>query len=158
LHNLCTQLLIKQDNKSILDKIKNNEFIKTIANKYMNRKLIKSEDQTKLPNINFLPSGNEFYHRDLQLQKSLKIIIYLSTVGKDNGPLKIIYPEPAVNLTWYHDGTNARTTPEEIAQHIPPENIIAFEGSVYTMILFEGAVLHCGGYVQRGSRRILYLE
>jgi hypothetical protein len=87
----------------------------------------------------------------------LKIIIYLSDVGEDNGPLQIIYPEPNVNLQWYKD-RNARTTHEEIYQKIPHENILSITGPAYTMIIFEGTVLHCGGFVTKGFRKIAYLE
>ena len=159
LHSLCLNLIGKQNDRTLLNKIKTNTFIQSTSNKYIQRSLQKCEERKKLPNINFLPSGTELWHRDTQLQKCLKIIIYLSDVGAQNGPLKLIYPEPSVmNLRWMYDGQNARTTPEEISQNAPSENIISVEGPPHTMILFEGTSLHCGGYVQKGSRRVIYLE
>jgi diketogulonate reductase-like aldo/keto reductase len=152
LHMLCTQ------SSPNVNLIKNNSFIKSISSMYDNKFLTKCEIRTNLPNNNLSPIHTQLYHRDTQLQKCLKIIIYLSDVKKENGPLQIIYPEPDMNLKWYNDRINARTTPEEIYQNVPLNNIITVEGPIYTMIIFEGTILHCGGYVQKGVRKIIYLE
>ena len=98
------------------------------------------------------------FHRDIQSQKNLKIIIYLSDVGEENGPLQIIYPETDIKLNWYKDHINARASSDEIAQYVAPENIISIIGPAYTMIIFEGAVIHRGGFVKRGLRKIVYFE
>jgi hypothetical protein len=48
--------------------------------------------------------------------------------------------------------------PEEIHQKFHKDSILSIEGPKYTMIIFEGSVLHCGGFVQKDVREILYLE
>ena len=129
-----------------------------ISTTYNKKLMYMCEFREKTPHMNLRPYNTELFHRDLQGQKCLKIIIYLSDVCDDNGPLQIIYPEPCINLKWYHDKINARSPPEEIFQNIPKENIISIKGPAYTMIIFEGSVLHCGGFVKKGSRKIVYLE
>ena len=158
LHSLCIKLLQKNPNeKALVDKIKQNKFIVSVSNKY-GTILNKCVVRTNVPNENLMPVGTQLFHRDTQLQKTLKIIIYLSDVQKETGPLQIIYPEHDMNLKWYKDKLNARTTPEDIYQNVPKENILSIVGPKFTMILFEGSVLHCGGYVQKGYRKIVYFE
>ena len=53
---------------------------------------------------------------------------------------------------------NARTSPEDIEQFYPKENILSIEGSKYTIIIFEGNIIHSGGYVKIGERISLYME
>jgi hypothetical protein len=153
LHTLCNPNdFVKNQNK-----ILKNSFLTSLATSYYNKTLQKCEFRTNVPNNNLRPYFTELFHRDSQLQKCLKVIIYMSDVGEDNGPLQIVYPEPDVNIQWYKD-RNARASPEEIYQAIPPQNIVSFVGPAHTMIIFEGTVLHCGGFVKKGCRKIIYLE
>jgi hypothetical protein len=109
---------------------------------------------------NLNPCQTGFYHRDTQ-DKSLKIIIYLTDVNNENGPLKIIYPEISQknnSLICYKDCLNIRTTEEQILQVYPKENILSIEEPKFTMIIFDGNIIHSGGYIKKGSRIVLYIE
>lgn len=173
LHSLCNELQLEgKPNKEILEKIQNNPFLISILSTYQtntflastfsryqkNHKFLNCIIRKNIPHANLRPYFTELFHRDTQCQKTLKVIIYLSDVGEENGPFQIIYPEPDVNLKWYKDKINARTPPEEIVQNIPQENIISIKGPAYTMIIFEGTALHCGGFVKRGFREIVYID
>lgn len=158
LNELCEKLTTVCDN-DLLESIKKNEFIETLRKLYLkNKNIISCEKRTNVPLPNLAPTITCLFHRDTQPQKCLKIIIYLSETKKENGAFQLIYPEPDINLVWYRDHRNARTTFEEIYQNIPNENIICIEGPIHTMIIFEGSILHCGGYVQKYSRTVIYME
>jgi hypothetical protein len=72
--------------------------------------------------------------------------------------LFILKQEYNEKLTWRFDSINARTTEEEVARFYSPENLLTIEGPKGTMILFDGNILHAGGYVKRGSRTVVYME
>lgn len=156
LHALCKELVDEPPTAEIASKLKTNSFLQRVSNGYSPASKLYAEIRIHTPTLNLTPVRTGLYHRDLQLQKCLKCILYLTDVGKENGPLKIVYPEPDVELTWYRDQFNGRATPEEVHQKMP--TIHSVEGPAFTMILFEGSLLHSGGYVQKGSRKVVYME
>jgi len=38
------------------------------------------------------------------------------------------------------------------------ENKIIIDGCIYSMIIFDGNILHSGGYVKKGYRPTIYIE
>jgi diketogulonate reductase-like aldo/keto reductase len=155
---------ISFNNKNIdnyKNKLINHTFFKELVkgffeNTYTCRCFIKKS--ISLPNLT--PCETGLYHRDVQ-SKSLKIVIYLNDIDNNNGPLKIIYPEiPNTDdkMLWYQDKRNKRTTEEQILRHYSLENILSIEGEKYTMIIFEGNILHSGGYVKKDNRTVVYIE
>lgn len=143
-------------NHPLLCKI-SHEYLKT---KYHSNGSIK----TTYPTPNLRPYQTGLYHRDNQKQKCLKIIIYLSEVGKYNGPLKLVLDNGGKNtetigkIIWYLEKKIPRTTEEQIIQSMGNENILRMEGGKYTMIFLEGSLTHSGGYVQQGFRDSIYIE
>ena len=149
-----------RDDSSHIKEIQDNIFLNSIVSKYLNKSNYKKlcSKRNTGPSVNFVPKSTQLFHRDTQLQKCIKVIIYLTEVTSVNGPLKIIYPEPDIHVRWFKDSMNARCSYEEITKVVPKENIISVEGPEYTMIIFEGTTLHAGGFVQKGSRKIIYIE
>jgi diketogulonate reductase-like aldo/keto reductase len=154
------QIINENCNKYMKELINNTFFINLFNNYFDEKYKIYYFIKKSIINNNLAPSSTGLYHRDMQ-KKSLKIIIYLTDVNKYNGPFKIIYPEIPENnskITWYNDKVNKRTTEEQINLYYSPDNIISVEGSKYTIIIFDGNILHSGGYIQKDNRVVMYIE
>ena len=85
-------------------------------------------------------------------------MIYLNDVDNFNGPLKIV-DEDCENIKWFIEKSHksvVRTTNKELGKNNIESKIIT--GESYTVIFFEGSLIHSGGYIQRGIRYCLYLE
>lgn len=141
-----------------INKLNKNIFLQKIADEYTGKHRTNVYVKSSFPTRNLRPYDTGLYHRDSQMQRCLKCVIYLCDVNAQNGALKVIHPEPEAKLHWYSDKFSPRTTEEQIQQSFPPESIITIDGTKYTMIIFEGSMLHSGGYVQRGSRPSIYIE
>lgn len=154
LHKACCS------NPVDLAHVKTSNFLTALAKRYLPKiSNVVCEKRITTPNANLQPVTTSLFHRDVQRQKCLKIIIYLCDVDKTTGPFKVIFPEEEVAaLTWYKDARNSRLSPEEVHQKFPKDNILSIEGPRHTMIIFEGATLHCGGFVQKNAREVVYLE
>ena len=106
-----------------------------------------------------VPQKSQLFHRDCHV-KSLKIIIYLEEVGNHNGPFELVYPEKRGKVTWYQEkkypNDVARTTRQELVKNnMTP---ITVTGAKYTCILFDGSIIHSGGYIAKGERKSIYIE
>jgi diketogulonate reductase-like aldo/keto reductase len=152
---------ISENLNNYKNELMNHSFFKELVNgffeiTYTSRCFIKKS----FPLPNLTPCETGLYHRDRQ-SKSLKIVIYLNDVSKTNGSLNIVYPEipnSDEKMIWYKDKINKRTSEEQILRYYSLENILSIEGEKYTMIIFEGNILHSGGYVKKGYRKIVYME
>lgn len=111
--------------------------------------------------LNLSSSKASYFHRDSQKQKCLKIIIYLDQVNEMNGALKIVDKELSTelnnNILWFKDGI-PRTSEDELKQIGYDKYIKTLVGRRNQMILFDGSILHSGGYVKKGYRNSVYIE
>ena len=150
-----------RETSALLDKIKNNTSLCNIVNDYMKIDYdVTCMIKISYPSSNLAPVGTSLFHRDTQVEKCLKMIIYLNEVNEMNGPLQIVYPENSLNsnLIWYKDRYNARTSLESVIQNYGENRVHSITGPAYTCILFEGSCLHAGGYVYKGRRECVYIE
>jgi len=156
------EIELKTENSDhYISEIYNDPFLKNLFSNYFEKDYTFKgfiKKSFSLPNLN--PCQTALYHRDLQIN-SLKIIIYLNEVNQNNGPLKIIYPEneeTTNQMLWYNEGRNKRTTEDQISQFYSTENKICVEGLPYTIVLFDGNILHSGGFIKKGDRKVIYIE
>lgn len=140
-------------------KIKNNSFLNNLSLTYLKRNYNKKIFLCKnIMSNDLLPHNSGLFHRDVQSQKTLKVMIYLNDVDNFNGPLKIV-DEDCENIKWFIEKSHksvVRTTNKELGKNNIESKIIT--GESYTVIFFEGSLIHSGGYIQRGIRYCLYLE
>lgn len=93
------------------------------------------------------------YHFDMPQAKFLKIFVYLTDVGEEQGPHRAVQNthrrKPKQFLT------DRRFTDEEIAQDYPAERVSVFGGPTGTMFAEDTSSLHKGTNVQKGHRLLL---
>ena len=102
----------------------------------------------------------QFYHFDMDRIRWLKIFIYLTEVGPDNGPHCFIAGSqrtggipPELLSKGY-----VRLTDEEVSQHFPAERMMEFNAPAGTIIIEDTRGLHKGKAVRRGDRLMLQLQ
>ena len=102
----------------------------------------------------------QFYHFDMDRIRWLKIFIYLTEVGPDNGPHCFIAGSqrtsgipPELLSKGY-----VRLTDEEVSQHFPAERMKEFNAPAGTIIIEDTRGLHKGQAVRRGDRLMLQLQ
>ena len=140
--------------------IKNNVFIKNIAQKYLNTTSFRINYYITYNTISkdLLRSKTQLFHKDNQ-ENSLKMLIYLNDINEFNGCLEIVKSEND-NLEWYLEKNfkkdPPRTTTNEIIKNKMTINKII--GDKFTLIIFNGRITHSGGYIQKGFRFSIYIE
>jgi hypothetical protein len=104
----------------------------------------------------YLSEAAQLFHADIDRLSFLKIFIYLTDVGPDNGPHVYVRgshrnrPDPFYQVRRFSD--------EEVASHYPPEDVIEITGPAGTIIAVDTSGLHKGKPLVRGARLILQLE
>ena len=111
---------------------------------------------------NDLPfQDSQFYHFDHDASRQLKVFVYLDDVGIDNGPLTFIPAKrseeisEAINYDW----KNHHVPDNEFAGHLKPQDevkVVVKSGSV--VFADTSRMLHYGGRVNKGRRRVLVLQ
>ncbi|MEO8206536.1 MAG: phytanoyl-CoA dioxygenase family protein [Chthoniobacterales bacterium] len=102
----------------------------------------------------------QFYHFDLDRIRWLKIFIYLTDVGPDNGPHCFVEGShrtggiPSALLSRGY----VRLTDEDVLRHYPPERLIEFIAPAGTILLEDTRGLHKGKAVRSGDRLMLQLQ
>jgi hypothetical protein len=102
----------------------------------------------------------QFYHFDLDRIRWLKVFIYLTEVGPDNGPHCFVegsqrtrgIPSDLLSKGY------ARLTDEEILRHYPAARMKEFSAPAGTIIFEDTRGLHKGKAVQSGDRLMLQLQ
>ena len=139
--------------------IQKNNYLNQIAQEYLQSKHQIRIFITKNTITNdLLPHQTGLFHRDIQKQKTLKIMIYLNDVDEWNGPLKVV-SEDNNRQRWFREKgyeTIPRTTENELINS--DCKIETITGKQYTTVFFEGTLTHSGGYIQRGTRYAIYIE
>jgi Phytanoyl-CoA dioxygenase (PhyH) len=106
------------------------------------------------------PAGDERvasqnWHVDFDDKHLLKAFVYLSDVGPDSGPFEYVPGSQAGGRNtvrpWEPMGYG-RVTDEEVARHVPAEEIATFTGPKGTLILCNTSGLHRGGFATAGPR------
>lgn len=102
----------------------------------------------------------QYYHFDLDRIKWLKIFIYLTDVGPENGPHKFIagsHRTGGIPGELLKKGY-ARLTDEEVAPHYRPADFIEFTAPRGTIIAEDTRGLHKGQHVISGHRLMLQIQ
>jgi hypothetical protein len=102
----------------------------------------------------------QFYHFDMDRVRWLKIFIYLTEVGPDNGPHCFVAGSQrtdGIPLQLLSRGY-ARLMDEEVSQHFSAERIKEFNAPAGTIIIEDTRGLHKGMAVRRGDRLMLQLQ
>ena len=103
-------------------------------------------------------SGSQFWHRDREDLKILKIFICIEDVTEFNGPFTYA---PCTHLNgkikkepenFIEEGGNRRTTDEMMKKVVPSENGIKAIGKKGQIIFADTHGFHKGGEVERGKR------
>ena len=97
------------------------------------------------------------WHKDSNAEQ-FKSLLYLSTVGKDNGPFQIVKNSnnDFINFKIFANLKKKfpayRFTNEEINRIVKKKDIIDFTGDAGTLILFNTSMLHRGSPIKSGIR------
>ncbi len=97
------------------------------------------------------------WHKDSNAEQ-FKSLLYLSTVGKDNGPFQIVknsnndYINFKIFANLKKKFPAYRFTNEEINRIVKKKDIIDFTGDAGTLILFNTSMLHRGSPIKSGIR------
>ncbi len=102
----------------------------------------------------------QLYHFDLDRPKWLKVFIYLTDVGPENGPHYFIQGSHRVNgipQSFLRRGY-VRLTDEEVLNAYGADQQIVFMGERGSIIVEDTMGLHKGGVVKGGGRLMLQLQ
>jgi len=99
-------------------------WLSSIVDSYMNGQssLSRAYVKTSCPTSNLCPQKTGLFHRDLQRQPCLKVILYVSEVDETRGPVRIVRTDrDLTSLTWYleREIQCPRTTEHEILRRAP---------------------------------------
>jgi len=102
----------------------------------------------------------QFFHFDMDRIKWLKVFIYLTDVGTDNGPHTFVRGSHRTGgipsnllLRGY-----ARLTDEEVLKHFPSDSLLEFSAPRGSIIIEDTRGLHKGAHVRGAPRLILQLQ
>ena len=104
-------------------------------------------------------SGSQKWHRDLEGLKILKIFMYCTEVGSENGPLEYVpksfcggdFPINEESKTM-DDYQRSRILPSELEEQYCTPNAITFTGSPGDIIICNNTGFHRGGFIKEGFR------
>ena len=90
----------------------------------------------------------------------LKVFVYLTDVGPDNGPHAFVRGSHRTGAIPRHilDRGYVRLTDEEVARNYPAEDILSFTAPRGSIIVEDTRGLHKGVHVRDGARLILQLQ
>lgn len=102
----------------------------------------------------------QYFHFDMDRFKWLKVFIYLTDVGPDNGPHAFVRGSHRTGAIPRHllDRGYVRLTDEEVAANFTAEGINTFTAPRGTIIVEDTRGLHKGVHVRDGARLILQLQ
>lgn len=104
------------------------------------------------------------WHRDC-FARELKVIVYLTDVGHENGPFNIVrgsHDTKAIYADMRAAGLSAvqnRLTSEQVERLVSaaPSRLQTITGAAGTVIVFDTSAIHAGAPIQRGQRLALTL-
>lgn len=108
------------------------------------------------------PDGEaaQMYHFDMDRIKWLKVFIYLTDVGKNNGPHYFVSGSHRSGGIPYAllDKGYVRLQDEDIERHFPAENVLEFTAPKGTILIEDTRGLHKGQHIRDGHRLILQFQ
>jgi hypothetical protein len=103
-------------------------------------------------------TASQLWHRDFDDRHLLKAFLYLIDVDAEAGPFEYVPgSQPGGRLGTIHPWAPmgvGRISEEEIARHVPPEDVQTFTAPAGTIIFCNTSGLHRGGFAQ-GKPRVL---
>ncbi len=102
----------------------------------------------------------QFFHFDMDRFKWLKVFIYLTDVGPNNGPHAFVRGSHRTGAIPHHilERGYVRLTDQEVAANYPAKDILTFTAPRGSIIIEDTRGLHKGVHVQEGARLILQLQ
>ncbi len=102
----------------------------------------------------------QYFHFDMDRFKWLKVFIYLTDVGPDNGPHAFVRGSHRTGAIPQHilDRGYVRITDDEVAANYLAEDIMTFTAPRGSIIVEDTRGLHKGVHVRDGARLILQLQ
>ena len=102
----------------------------------------------------------QFFHFDMDRFQWLKVFVYLTDVGPNNGPHAFVRGSHRTCAIPQHilDRGYVRITDEEVAANFPAEDIMTFTAPRGSIIVEDTRGLHKGVHVRDGARLILQLQ
>ena len=104
-------------------------------------------------------SGSQKWHRDLEGLKILKIFMYCTEVGLENGPLEYVPKSFCGGDFPINKGSNtmddyqrSRILPYELEQQFCDPNAVTFIGQPGDIIICNNTGFHRGGFIKEGFR------
>lgn len=101
------------------------------------------------------PLEEQFFHRDQDSIRFVKLFIYLSNVGEDDGPHVFVRGSHRSNVLL--EG-GRRFTDDEVLSRVPAEDIVRFTGPFGTAFLEDTYGLHKGAMPTSGARLLLQVR
>ncbi|WP_050479294.1 phytanoyl-CoA dioxygenase family protein [Herbaspirillum rhizosphaerae] len=102
----------------------------------------------------------QLYHFDMDRVKWLKVFVYLTDVGKDNGPHYFVsgsHRSGGIPRELLARGY-ARLEDEDISRHYAPHKVVEFAAPKGTIIIEDTRGLHKGQHIKEGHRLILQFQ
>jgi len=102
----------------------------------------------------------QFFHFDMDRFQWLKVFVYLTDVGPDNGPHAFVRGSHRTGAIPRHilERGYVRITDEEVAANYPAKDIMTFTAPRGSIIVEDTRGLHKGVHVRDGARLILQLQ
>jgi hypothetical protein len=105
---------------------------------------------------NLRPMGQNFYHRDENSIKFLKVFIYLNDVSLENGPF--VYIKKSHSVMRFNDYKKYSFSDEEVEKVFPQENKFYATAKSGDVIIANTRGLHKGNKINRGYRDMITLN
>lgn len=105
-----------------------------------------------------LSSSAQLYHQDKEFTKFLKVFIYLTDVGADNGPHCYVDGSHIDELFTRGVPFSTRLTDDEVLKYFDATRLKSVTGSAGTIIFGDTSAVHKGLPVTGGYRCILQFE
>lgn len=101
------------------------------------------------------PLEEQFFHRDQDSIRFVKLFIYLSDVGEDDGPHVFVRRSHRSNFLLEN---GRRFTDDEVLSRVPDEDVVRFTGPFGTTFLEDTYGLHKGTMPTSGTRLLLQVR
>ena len=101
------------------------------------------------------PRHEQFFHRDRDSIRFLKLFIHLTDVGDDDGPHVFVRQSHRDRVL---AGGSLRKSDADVANAVPDANVIRFTGPAGTTFLEDTSGLHKGALPTTGRRLILQVR
>lgn len=114
-----------------------------------------------LPSARFsanLSSNAQMFHQDKEFARFLKVFIYLSDVGEEQGPHRYVEGSHRDELHRMGPGLSDRVADKDITRYYDASRLRTLTGPAGTVVFGDTSCVHKGEPVLRGHRIMLQLE